>query len=382
MLYTRVIRPLLFTLDPELSHRSAIRFGRWLSGLSVAHGLLRRAYDIQFQELSVEAFGLGFRNPVGLAAGFDKHGEICALMPRLGFGHVEVGSVSLRPWPGNPSPTLLRLPRDHGLINRLGLNSEGSEVVQARLQNMKFEIPTGVSLVKTADPAISGGEAIEDYLENFARFYDRADFITLNLSCPNTVDGRTFEDPQALEPFLNALRLEEVKLKAGSRAKPVLIKLSPDLDDETLDRVLALAERSGISGYVIANTTARREDLKTPAPVLAGFGTGGLSGLPLTRYARAMVRKVWTRTRGRRPIIACGGIGCDPRRHPAEAVWEYLTLGATLVQLHTGLIYCGPSIVRLINEELVRILRRNGFSSLAEFFQKRKEQLTQSEGGG
>ena len=169
-----------------------------------------------------------FKNPIGLAAGFDKHGQVHPLMAALGFGHMEIGSVSHQFWAGNPSPTLLRLPRDWGLINRLGLNSVGSEIVYNRLRKLQFQTPLGVNLVKTADPEIAGEEAVSDYFQSFCRFYPVGDFITLNLSCPNTVEGRTFEDPELLEPFLK--RLQQHRLEGSSPSKPVLVKISPGPD--------------------------------------------------------------------------------------------------------------------------------------------------------
>ncbi len=367
--YSNFVRPVLFSIPPETVHRNTLRFAHWISGFEAAHRCLRSLYDVQFKELEVTAFGLHFRNPVGLAAGFDKHAEIHSLLPDLGFGHVEIGSVSLRPWPGNPSPTLLRLPQDHALINRLGLNSIGAELVSARLRSSATRLPVGVSLVKTADPKIAGEEAIEDFVANFAMFYGVADFITLNVSCPNSADGKTFEEPETLAPFLQRLRQKESEICVAGPRKPVLVKLSPDLDEATLSCILEITEREEISGYVIANTTTRRERLKTPASVLRNFGRGGLSGLPLIGYAQAMVDTVRKKV-ARKPIIAVGGIGCDPAKEPAETVWEYLKLGATLVQLHTGLIYNGPALVKRINAGLVRILNRNNFSSLGEFLQQ------------
>ena len=371
MLYPRLVRPLLFAIPPEVAHRNTIRFSRALARLDVAHRCLRKLYDVQFKELEVAAFGLRFRNPVGLAAGFDKHAEICSLFPDLGFGHVEIGSVSLRPWPGNPSPTLLRLPRDRALINRPGLNSVGSDLVHARLQHGHPGIPLGINLVKTADPEISGDEAIEDFVQNFLKFYGLADFITLNVSCPNTPEGQTFENPETLAPLLKRLREKEAEMCTVHPSKPVLVKLSPDLEDGTLGRILEITEQYEISGYVIANTTARRQGLKTRASVLEDFGRGGLSGYPLIPYVQAMVRTVRQKTGGRKPIIAVGGIGCDPRKDPAETVWEYLGMGATLVQLHTGLIYDGPSVVKRINLGLMNLLRRNDYSNIGEFLAAR-----------
>ncbi len=370
MLYDRLLRPLLFGLDPEFVHRQTIRMGHTLSKSSLACRLLSRIYRTRCEALSVKVWGLEFENPVGLAAGFDKRGQLNGIIAALGFGHMEMGSISFRPWPGNPSPTLLRLPRDGGLINWLGLNSDGAEIVYRRLRDLKFQIPTGINLVKTANPKITGEEAIEDYLEAFRRFYPLAHFMTLNLSCPNTVEGTTFEDPELLEPFLKELKGSRVQLAARHQPKAVLVKLSPDLEDRKLDRLLGLAQEYGIDGFVIGNTTVRRENLKTSGAELENF-PGGLSGRPLKKYAQQMIQKVFRRTGGRLPIIACGGIGCDPEKHPAQEVWEYLKLGATLVQVYTGLIYRGPSLVRLINRGLMQILREKGIPRLADFLQTR-----------
>ena len=373
-IYSNLVRPVLFSLDPERAHRNAIRLGERLSRSSPARLLLRKFYDRQFEELKVERLGLRFPNPVGLAGGFDKHGHIYPVIGDIGFGHMEIGSVSLLPWRGNPSPTLLRLPQDGGLINRLGLNSEGVAVVSERLQNARFKIPTGINLVKTADPGIAGEEAIQDYLQCFAHCYPLGDFITLNLSCPNTAEGRTFEDSALLAPFLSKLKPLRDHLAGGGARKPVFVKLSPDLEDRVLDEILWLAQEHNIDGCVIANTTGRREHLRTSRKVLDDFGFGGLSGRPLKPYVQEMVKKVWDKTAGQFLIVACGGVGCDPHVHPAEEVWEYLKLGATLVQLHTGLIYRGPAIASMINQGLSQILKREKLPSLQDFLSVRTGQ--------
>ena len=371
MLYDKLVRPLLFGLDPEFVHRHTVRIGDTLSQSSLACRLLSQIYHTRFEVLGLKVWGLDFKTPLGLAAGFDKQGQLHEVIAALGFGHMEMGSISLQPWPGNPSPTLLRLPQDGGLINRLGLNSDGATIIRRRLLDRQFQIPTGMNLVKTADPEIAGEEALEDFLENFRRFYPLADFVTLNLSCPNTVEGKTFEDPEVLEPFLKELKKIRAELSTTRQVKPVLVKLSPDLQDRELDRLLGLAEEYGIDGFVIANTTLRRENLRSPATELEKLPAGGVSGRPLKEYAQQMTQKVFRRTGGRLPIIACGGIGCDPKKHPAQEVWEYLKLGATLVQVYTGLIYRGPSLIKLTNRGLMQILREKGIPRLADFLQTR-----------
>ena len=358
-------------MDPEFVHRQTIRLGRTLSRSSPARRLVKRIYGAQWKPLRVRVLGLDFDNPVGLAAGFDKQGELPGIIASLGFGHMEVGSISSRPWPGNPSPTLLRLPVDQGLINYLGLNSEGSEGVKKRLQKVEFRIPTGINLVKTADPEIAGEEAIEDYLDSVGKFYPLADYITLNLSCPNTVEGKSFEDPELLQPFLSRLQKKRGEMEAGSPAKAFLAKLSPDLDDFRLGRLVELSLEHGIDGFVIGNTTSRREGLRTGQNLMSEFGPGGLSGRPLKKYIEQMIDKVFHLTGGRVPIVACGGVGCDPDEDPAGEVWGYLKRGATLVQMYTGLIYQGPSLVKRINRGLVNILQEEGISDLNEFLKSR-----------
>jgi dihydroorotate dehydrogenase len=331
--------------------------------------MLQRWFDWQAPELAVDVMGVRFRNPVGLAAGFDKHAEIYPIVPDLGFGHMEIGSVSLLPWRGNPSPTLLRLPRDHGLINRPGLNSHGSEAVAARLEGSTFRIPTGLNLVKTADPAISGDEAIRDYVTAIERFRRTGAFVTLNLSCPNSADGRSFEDASLFTRLMAAI--DKSAWRSDDSTGRLLIKVSPDLNFAVLDSLIEIAESYTVSGYVISNTTARRDRLTTPREVLNRFGAGGLSGAPLKPYTMAMLQHVAARVDRSRVLVACGGVGCDPNLHPADEVWEYLEAGASLVQLHTGLIYSGPSIVSRINQGLVAILQKVGVSSLNDYLANR-----------
>ncbi len=370
MLY-RLLRPLLFGMNPELVHRQTIRLGRTLSRSVLARNLVKQVYGPQWKALRVRVLGLEFDNPVGLAAGFDKQGELPGIIAALGFGHMEVGSISARPWPGNLSPTLLRLPGDQGLINYLGLNSEGSETVLKRLQKVDFRIPIGINLVKTADPEIAGEEAIEDYLDSVRKFYPLADYITLNLSCPNTVEGKCFEDPELLQPFLSRLQKTRNEMETGNRSKAFLAKLSPDLDDSRLGRLMELSQEYGIDGFVIGNTTSRREGLKTNQGRMNAFGPGGLSGRPLKKHVEQMIDRVFRLTEGRVPIVACGGVGCDPDQDPAGEVWGYLKRGASLVQMYTGLIYQGPSLVKRINRGLVNILQAEGISNLKEFLRSR-----------
>jgi dihydroorotate dehydrogenase len=225
-----------------------------------------------------------------------------------------------------------------------------------------------LNLVKTADPSISGEEAVQDFVECFRSGHPHVDFVTLNLSCPNTAEGRTFEDPTALAILLRGLQLTRSELADEGKPKPVLLKISPDLDEPTLHAILDLAAEFGIDGLVITNTTRRRENLHTSREILDRFGFGGLSGYPLGRWSREMLARVRAYSGRRFTLVACGGVGCNPQKSPAEEVWEYLQLGATLVQLHTGLIYRGPGIARAINAGLLKILKEKGIPRLIDAF--------------
>jgi len=276
---------------------------------------------------------MSFRNPVGIAAGFDKNAEHIDALTSLGFGFVEVGSVTARPSAGNPKPRLFRLPRDGALINRMGLNNRGAEAAAARLGKTRRDVPIFVNIAKSHAPGLEGALAVEDYLISVRLMSPVADVLVLNISCPNSGDGRTFEDPEALHQLLSAV----TAVRDGT---PLLVKVSPDLDAAALDEVIDIAVHYGVDGFTATNTTVNRDNLSTSAGRLESIGAGGLSGAPLHERALATVRRI--RKRVNLPIVGVGGI-----RGPAEAQ-AFLEAGATLVQHYTGFIYGGPTIVRRI----------------------------------
>ncbi len=272
---------------------------------------------------------------MGLAAGFDKNAEHIDLLTDLGFGFIEVGSVTAQPADGNPQPRLFRLPQDHALINRMGLNNRGVEATVERIKQCRRDVPIFVNVAKSPNPAIEGKEAIDDYVTTVRAVKNVADVIVLNISCPNSGDGRTFEDPEWLVPLLKSVREE-----LGSNPKPWLVKVSPDLDDATLKEVVELAVQCGVSGFTATNTTVSRENLQTPTSHLSRIGPGGLSGEPLHKRALKTVNIIKELTD--LPIIGVGGV-----RSATEAK-AFLDAGASLVQLYTGFIYGGPTTVRRI----------------------------------
>ncbi len=319
----RLLCRLLFLLPPEAAHRFAT------FALDLVAPLLRRPPP----SAPVSALGLHFANPVGLAAGFDKNAAHLRGLAGLGFGFIEVGSVTHRPWPGNARPRLFRLPADGALINRMGLNNHGAQVVAGRLARRRLGVPVFVNVAKTADPTLEGAPAIDDYVQSFRILAPHADALVLNISCPNSGDGRTFEDPDALAALLDAVVPER-----GGR--PLLVKLSPDLSPDALETVVRIALARGVDGFVATNTTVARTGLQTPETTLKSIGRGGLSGAPLRLRSLDVVRRVRALTD--RPIVAVGGIST------AEQAREALAAGATLVQLYTGFVYGGPGTPRRI----------------------------------
>lgn len=358
----RSIRPWLFKLDPEFAHVASRLIAR--AAQSVAPHALRAVYEFDDKALSQEIWGVTFPNPVGLAAGFDKNAQLLPFWEALGFGHVEIGSVTAEPSRGNPRPRLFRLSEDRAIINRLGLPNHGASRIARRLARTRTgeTVATGVSIAKTHDPTITGAAAVEDYCVTFLRLAPVADYVSLNISCPNTADGRTFEEAECLDELLSAIRQQCSRFKLDI---PVLLKLSPPdtakvIYDSLLEDILSVALSHRISGFVVCNTAADRTGLRTSAATVAAMGPGGLSGAPLFGRSLRMVEYVYSRTDGLLPIVAVGGIST------AEDAYRMICAGASLVQMYTGLVYEGPMVVHDLKQGLAALLKRDGFSSIGD----------------
>ncbi len=357
-----IVRPILFMLDAERAHRLGTGAARLAQAAAIpaVHAL----FDFKHESLRQNLWGLDFPNPVGLAAGFDKNAHLVPFWEAIGFGFAEVGSVSAQPVEGNPRPRAFRLPPGRALVNRMGLNNDGAETVAERLEgaDATAKTPLGINLAKTHDPSITGDAAVEDFRQSFRRLAPLASYIALNISCPNTSEGKTFESPSALETLLDAVMRERELLKADA---PVLLKLSPPLSDRVaydsdLQSVIRLARDYAVAGFIAANTASDRVGLATDAGTLASAGPGGLSGPPIARRTTRMIRHLYESTNGELPIIGAGGIDSP------EAAYEKIRAGASLVQFYTGLVYEGPGLVNNIKTGLVRLLDRDGFSSVEE----------------
>ncbi len=354
------LRPLLFWLTPERAHATSL----WAAQAAqrTVLPLVASRYQFEDERLKQRLWGDTFPNPVGLAAGADKNARAVPFWEAVGFGFVEVGSVSAQPAPGNPTPRAFRLPEDQALVNRLGLNNDGAEAVAARLERGRSERarPLGINLAKTHDPDIMGDAALEDFRTSFRQLVGQADYVTLNVSCPNTPDGGTFEDPAALNTLLDAITAEQ---KAPGLAVPILIKLSPPLSDRVLfdtrlEEILAVAADHDVDGFVATNTASDRKGVQTSGDRLEEIGAGGLSGPPLEARATRLVQYLYRATDGEIPIIGVGGV-CD-----AESAYTKIRAGASLVQLYTALVYEGPGLVQRIKEGLVARLSDDGYASV------------------
>jgi len=339
------LKPLLFSLPAETVHGIVSAGLRTIQGTPV-EGAIAGRYAVDDRRLRVEAFGLEFPNPVGIAAGFDKNAEIPRALASLGFGHVEVGGVTAEPQAGNPRPRLFRLAEDGALINRMGFNNDGADVVGERLAKTDLpDVPVGVNIgkSKTASP----DQAADDYAYTYERVADSGDYFVVNVSSPNTPGLRELQSRDALAGILQRL------LDAG--AEPLLVKLSPDLAEGAVLEAVELAEDLGVDGLIATNTTVDRpESLRNPNR----NEEGGLSGRPLQPRATEVVRLVASNTD--LPVVGVGGV------FTAEDAYRKILAGATLVQLYTGLIYQGPAIARDINGGLLELLDRDGFDSVIE----------------
>lgn len=348
MSYPHLLKPFLFQTDAEHAHELAIRLASKTHNSPFLQKLASIIYNSSDEGLEQELFGVKFPNPIGLAAGFDKNGTTPSAMQALGFGFVEIGSITAKASSGNEKPRAFRLPKDHSIINRMGLNNDGADIIIERLKNFDLEIPLGINIAKTNDATISGDAALQDYLYSYEKAQRVADYITVNISCPNTGEGKTFEDPAALEELLQTLQ-------PAKRSTPTLVKFSVDTDRHTLEKLVEICEAFDISGYVATNTSSFRENLQTETGVLQQIGNGGLSGRAIRKRSTKIIRWLRNILGEAKPIIGVGGIDS------AEAAIEKIEAGANLVQVYTGLIFQGPALVKKIKRGLYkeRILLSN-----------------------
>jgi len=331
----KLIRKLLFSLDAEKVHYLVMKWLTFACTIAPLRSLLKSMFVVKNIKLERTLWGIKFPNPVGLAAGFDKDAKYTDQLACLGFGFIEIGTVTPRPQPGNPKPRLFRLPADNALINRMGFNNDGANEAASRLRKRKERIIIGGNIGKNKDTP--NEKAGDDYEISFRALYTQVDYFVINVSSPNTPGLRELQDKEPLTLLLK--RLQAANKQLGGN-KPLLLKIAPDLTNEQLDDIIEIIQSTGLDGIVATNTTISRSNLTTPVSEIDAIGAGGVSGAPLRTRATEVISYIHNHSGGNIPIIASGGI------FTAADAKEKLDAGASLVQVYTGFIYQGPGIVR------------------------------------
>ena len=341
-MYKYLIKPFLFFFSPETAHSlvfSVLSFINKIPGISA---IIRSIYLIKDKRLERTVFGITFPNPVGLGAGFDKDGKYIDELSNLGFGFIEIGTVTPVGQPGNEKPRCFRLPEDEALINKMGFNNEGVDSMVDRLKNRKPGIIVGGNIGKNKITA--NENAVNDYDICFNALHDYVDYFVVNVSSPNTPNLRQLQEKEPLTKLLLHLKSLNNQKK---NPKPILLKIAPDLTNEQLDDIIEIVIQTKIDGVVATNTTISREGLTTNEATVISYGMGGLSGKPLTKRSTEVIKYLSTKSNKAFPIIGVGGI------HSPENAIEKLNAGADLIQIYTGFIYEGPSLIKKINKRIL-----------------------------
>ena len=339
----KIVRFFLFLFNPEFIHHISFKLIKFGAIIPVKMWALRLFFRVSDFRLEREVFGLKFANPVGLAAGFDKDAKLFDELAAFGFGFIEIGTVTPLPQEGNPKPRLFRLKEDGGIINRMGFNNQGIEVVVARLRRKKSNIIIGGNIGKNKETP--NDKAVEDYEICFEKLFPFVDYFAVNVSSPNTPGLRDLQQKEPLTALLN--RLQELNAEKDKR-KPILLKIAPDLANEQLDDIIEIVADTKIDGVIATNTTIDRSGLKTDKTKVQAIGNGGLSGTPLKERSTEVIKYLSEKSNKAFPIIGVGGI------HSADDALEKLDAGATLLQIYTGFIYEGPSLIKRINKAILK----------------------------
>ncbi len=337
LMYKQLIRPILFWFDPEEVHHFSFSFIKFIAKIPLVPALLKSVYEVKDSRLEREVFGLKFKNPVGLAAGFDKDAKCYQELSNFGFGFIEIGTLTPKPQDGNPKKRLFRLKEDSAIINRMGFNNGGVDAAVLRLMNNKGVL-IGGNIGK--NKLTENEKATSDYLICFDTLFDYVDYFVVNVSSPNTPNLRALQDKEPLTALLQTLQNQNL---AKPKQKPILLKIAPDLTEEQLLDIIAIVNETKIAGVIATNTTISRNNLQSENKT----ETGGLSGKPLTKRSTEVIRFLSEKSNKAFPIIGVGGI------HSADDAIEKLEAGASLIQLYTGFIYEGPQLVKEINKKIL-----------------------------
>ncbi len=341
-MYKLIIKPIFFLFKPERIHHIVFSLLKTLFSIPGIKGLVKSFSAVNNQKLERTLFGITFPNPVGLAAGFDKDAKLYEELSCLGFGFIEIGTLTPNAQPGNERQRMFRLPKDEALINRMGFNNAGVDAAVERLKGRNPNIIVGGNIGK--NKVTPNEDAIQDYEICFEKLFDCVDYFVVNVSSPNTPNLRALQEKEPLKKLL--LRVQELNLQHKKR-KPILLKIAPDLTDHQLNDIIEIVKETCIDGIIATNTTISREHLQTTKTKLEAMGAGGLSGKPLTKRALEVVKYLSKKSNKAFPIIGVGGI------HSAEDALDMLQAGASLVQLYTGFIYEGAGLIKKINKAII-----------------------------
>lgn len=346
-LYKYLLKPALFKFDPETIHDFFTTIGRFMGKYSFTRFLTTIAWNYENKQLRQNILGVDFRNPIGLSAGFDKDANLTDIMSHVGFGFMEIGSITAKPYEGNKKPRLYRLPEQKSLRVNYGLKNLGASVIYENLKNKKFDLPIGVNIAKTNHTDTSDiSVGIEDYFFTYKTFQNVGDYFTINISCPNTCEEHPiFATPENLDLLLQ-------KIFSIPKVKPVFIKISPDLPTAQLEEILNVCMKHKIDGYVCTNLTKINTTHHN--------GKGGFSGKLVDDLANKTIKYVYKKTAGQAVIIGVGGV------FNARDAYEKIKAGASLIELITGMIYEGPQTISSINMGLVKLLKKDGFKNISE----------------
>jgi len=345
-MYKLLIRPILFSFDPEKIHYTTFSMVKFLHKIPFVPAIIRGMYQVNDKKLERNLFGLTFKNPVGLAAGFDKNAVLYNELANFGFGFIEIGTVTPKGQAGNPKKRLFRLKNDQGIINRMGFNNEGLAIAIEQLKKNKGKILIGGNIGKNTATSPDGYTA--DYLECFRGLHPYVDYFVLNVSCPNVGSHAKLDDVDYLKELITEVQKLNKELAYGkSPSRPILLKIAPDLNNQQLDEIIELVAETKIEGVIASNTSVNRKGLKASKKRLEEIGNGGLSGQPVKDRSTAVIKYLSEKSNKAFPIIGVGGV------HSAKDALEKIDAGADLVQIYTGFIYEGPKLIKKINKAVL-----------------------------
>ncbi len=351
-LYKNIVKQIFFRFDPETVHDRMINLGRFLGSFHITRGLIRLIYSYSNNKLEQTVLGIRFSNPIGLSAGFDKDAILTDILPCVGFGFAEVGSITGEPCEGNPKPRLWRLKKSKSLIVYYGLKNDGCEKISERLNSKDFKIPIGTSIAKTnSQKTVETNAGVKDYVKAFSKFTNIGSYFTINISCPNTFGGQPFTNAKKLDKLLNQICKIPTK-------KLIFLKISPDLNKKNIDAILEVASHHGIHGFICTNLTKKRNNKRIIDDYVPE--KGGMSGKVVEDLSNKLIKYVYNKTKGKFIIIGCGGI------FSAKDAYKKIRLGASLIQLITGMIFEGPQLISDINLGLIKLLEKDGFNNISE----------------